>query len=198
MDRHLSIAAGALAALLSLSCSAVAQLAVSANEGKVAGRRRRQHGAAEPAARSHHAYRSRRFAAQGGRRAQCSDQRRRAGDQRRRGAGRKLCAGDLRHQDRSGGSEEGGAQRSAFGDRSQIVAAQGAGDFAGRAWRLRRIDQPCRYAGPRCQSSGGHGLGVLDLRQQRDRRGQARSGQRKIQSLPRRLQFRRSHRAGHA
>ena len=36
MDRHLSIAAGALAALLSLSCSAVAQLAVSANEGKVA------------------------------------------------------------------------------------------------------------------------------------------------------------------
>ena len=123
----------ALVALVTLpfSAAANAQIAVSANDNKIALIDGVEHGAGQSAPGHGHDPRHRRVAAKSSRRAAGAEQRGRRSAKRRGIEGGVLRAGDVGHEGRSGRPEEDGAGRQAFGDRPE-------GQSAGRERK------PCR------------------------------------------------------
>ena len=82
--------------------------------------------------------------------------------------------------------------------RPEILAAKGDRDVAGGARRRRCFDQPCSDAGAGCQPQRRHRLGLYDQRQHVDAVGQDCAGRRQVRPEPCDFLPRRRDRAGHA
>ena len=199
MHRHMPmVGAVSLAALMSAACSASAQLALSANDGKAVLVDGVNSVPANPPADSVTVIDLSATPPKVVAEIPGPDQRCRSAFERRDRARREFRARDGGIEDRSGRSEEGHPRRQAHGDRPQGLAAQGHGAAAGGQRGGRRVDQSRRHARAGRQPVGRDGVGLFHRRQGAHAGRQGHSRRRQVGPEPCRHHPGRQDGAGHA